>query len=310
MPDQNNPITDLMIQASEAVRVAFQELLETRHLYQNIHIDSSRIKLSFDVFKREGKKVASQKTSYSADIVSALQFAEMYDSPGALINAKWVAESEESQRCSIGPDLQNPFEYIRFHVATIRSMCSMCGDVIPFNLKRANDFVGTIWDSPGRIIQSSNVQVFLFAYQCQGCRSVPEVFMVRRSDLKITLSGRAPIEQIQVPPYIPKEERQYYSDAIIAHNSGQTLAGLFLLRTFIEQYIRNLYNRSELPVDQLIEQYMTSLPPDFKSRFPSLKEMYSQLSEAIHMAKAPAELFTSIIEKLNRYFDAKRIFEI
>src|SRR4030042_4379170 len=132
--------------------------------------------------------------------------------------------------------------------------------------------------------------------------------MIRRKGLKLNLEGRSPIEHVAVPKVIPKKQDKYYSDAIIAHNSGQTLAGLFLLRTFIEQYIRNLYNRSELPVDQLIEQYMASLPTDFKSRFPSLQDMYSQLSEAIHMATASEELFASTVEKINRHFDAKRLF--
>lgn len=41
---------------------------------------------------------------------------------------------------------------------------------------------------------------------------------------------------VEVPKDLPKAQKKYFSDAIDAHNSGQTLAGLFFLMTFIEQY--------------------------------------------------------------------------
>ena len=82
-----------------------------------------------------------------------------------------------------------------------------------------------------------------------------------------------------MPPVIPKAQRKYFSDAIIAHHASHTLAGLFLLRTFIEQFWLSLNLTSE-PIDQRLtgenfgEAYAKTLPSDFKSRFPSLGDLY------------------------------------
>jgi hypothetical protein len=86
------------------------------------------------------------------------------------------------------------------------------------------------------------VQIFFLAYECQSCKSFPEVFMIRREKMKLTPSGRTPIEKVEIPKFIPKAQREFFSDAIIAFNSGQILAGKFLLRTFVEQYVRDFMN--------------------------------------------------------------------
>jgi hypothetical protein len=52
------------------------------------------------------------------------------------------------------------------------------------------------------------------------------------------LSGRAPIEHVLVPNVIPKNAAGFFKDALIAYQSGQTLAALFLLRTLIEQWLK------------------------------------------------------------------------
>jgi adenylate kinase len=72
------------------------------------------------------------------------------------------------------------------------------------------------------------------SYQCQSCKGVPEVFLVRREHLKRTNAGRAPIEHVEVPKDIPKHVSRFFRGAIVAHQSGQTLAGIFLLQTLIE----------------------------------------------------------------------------
>ena len=51
--------------------------------------------------------------------------------------------------------------------------------------------------------------------------------------MKISLNGRSPMEATNVPDYLPKDQKKYFSDALIAYNSGQILAGIFLLRIFV-----------------------------------------------------------------------------
>jgi hypothetical protein len=60
------------------------------------------------------------------------------------------------------------------------------------------------------------------------------------------------------------------------------LAGLFLLRVFIEQFAKSKVNGDFASGDALLDAYPTPLPDDFKGRFPSLKNLYSGLSMAIH----------------------------
>lgn len=98
------------------------------------------------------------------------------------------------------------------------------------------------------------------------------------------------IEQFPLPKIIPKSQRDIFSDAMIAHNSGKTLCGLFLLRTFIEQYTRQFSPNPSLRSDRVIELYMKYLPQDFKSKYPSLSNIWIVLSSALHNADASEEL--------------------
>jgi hypothetical protein len=114
---------------------------------------------------------------------------------------------------------------------------------------------------------------------------------------------------------IPKAQRKYFSDAIIAHHAGQTLAGLFLLRTFIEQFWRSLNVINE-PLDQRVTgedlgaAYGQTLPADFKSRFPSLGDLYGKLSLAMHNADANGELFESTVTAVTEHCEARRLFRL
>lgn len=130
--------------------------------------------------------------------------------------------------------------------------------------------------------------------------------------MKITLCGRAPMEHTEVPPHIPKQQSKFYRDAIVAYQSGKTLAGLFYLRTVIEQFIRsaNGPDYEELKADEAIERYIKRLPDDFKKRFPTLKPQYEKLSSAIHAAKEDAYLFDTSLDEINKHFQARQIFEL
>jgi hypothetical protein len=129
------------------------------------------------------------------------------------------------------------------------------------------------------------------------------------------LVGRDPLETIEVPDALPKEYRKHFSDAIIAHNAGQTLAGLFLLRTFIEQYWLSLTlvprsRGARIAGDELGQAYNKTLPDGFKSRFPSLSEIFGRLSAALHSADADAVLFDSTATGITEHFDARRVFKL
>lgn len=158
-------------------------------------------------------------------------------------------------------------------------------------------------------------QLLLLPYQCQQCKAAPVSFLVRRTGLKITLCGREPLETIQVPEALPKAQRKYFGDAIVANNAGQTLAGLFLLRTFVEQFWLSLSLMSKstderISGEGLGEAYGNTLPLDFRSRFPSLGDVYGKLSVAMHNADANVDLFEHAAQAIIEHFDARRVYKL
>lgn len=193
---------------------------------------------------------------------------------------------------------------------TVRMICQKCRSEEPFNPLRDSTQWNATRDSP-------SVQVLIASYECQNCKSDPVVLMVRRRTSKLTLCGRDPIEPLLLPKFLPKESAKFYSAAQVAHNSGNTLAALFLLRVFIEQFWRTLpatrhfLEQNLRPTgEQLGDIYQKTLPTDFKDRFPSLQDGYEKLSDAMHKAAADIELFESWSAKILEHFDARRVFKL
>ena len=58
-----------------------------------------------------------------------------------------------------------------------------------------------------------------------------------------------------------------------------------------------------------MEKYMATLQDDFKSRFPSLPDIYSDLSADIHAATGSDALYEEVIDKLGLHFRARQLYE-
>src|SRR5262249_47468291 len=134
---------------------------------------------------------------------------------------------------------------------------------------------------------------------------------VDRQRWTLSLHGRSPIENVEVPVFIPKEEYRFYRDALVAYQSGKTLAGLFYLRTFLEQFARRQTGLTERSSgDEIMQAYNQTLAPDLSSRMPSLREWYDKLSAALHEARENAALFENAIVEINQHFDIRRVYKI
>jgi hypothetical protein len=86
---------------------------------------------------------------------------------------------------------------------------------------------------------------------------------------------------------------------------------------FIEQFWQTVPAVKELVKqnsrangDEQGSEYQKSLPDDFKSRFPSLKEIYCDLSAAMHTAHANIPLFEESCVKIVEHFEARRLYRI
>lgn len=277
------------IAAARNVHLTLRSLLETKHLYQSVEVETPPALVLLK------KKANPDRTE-----LVLMQAAEK------VWDGEWYVIDPSGGSYTFGENSCN------FHVPDIKIFCTICDRVEPFAPVAASDYfaprppVKRLVDYK---LTGGIVQDFVLSYLCQSCKKVPETFLVRRVGAKLTICGRAPIEHVDVPKYIPAVAKKYISQAIVTHQAGFTLAGLFLLRTFIEQWIRSFGARHQ-KADQALDWYMSTLPEDFKSWVPSLRDTYGQLSEAIHAGNASTLLFDKAMSDIQKHFDARRLREL
>lgn len=163
-----------------------------------------------------------------------------------------------------------------------------------------------------RIKFPQDFQLWVLVYQCQACENIPNAFLVKRAGTDLFIEGRSPIEQIELPKFIPREEQKWFRDAVIAYQTAKILAGLFYLRTFIEQFARRKTGTvgDRMTGDEILSAYAGMLPDTLRDTMPSLKEWYDRLSEAIHGAKEDAVLFESARQNIEKHFDVRRVHDL
>jgi hypothetical protein len=276
---------------SRRIEDAFRILLESKHLYQNVLVDLSTY------IPRELKSNTSPRR-----ITNYERWTSYHQNNWIVINTT-VPASDQSMFFNVPNS-------ISFRPPDIKSFCSKCDRVEPYNYIGGMDFL-TLGNAINEVKQYNSLvtQTFVLSYRCQSCELVPEVFIIRREGPKLILSGRAPIEHIDVPKIIPKSVAKFYSSAIVAYQSGQTLAANFMLRTILEQFA-NTKAQNPKDADDAINQYMDDLPDDFKSRFPSFRDIYSTLSSDIHNALGSTEVFEESKAKIIKHFEARKVYEL
>jgi hypothetical protein len=282
----------------------FKELIELKHLYQNLNIKTP----SQEFVLKEIKDLLAGSTDPSSGLNET---SELIISLLSIIEWKVI----DPYRSNAGYILAGHGNYeeivnLRFSLQTVKLFCGICKRTEPYNFQQGQDLLA---NTRGLNLHTHSVseQVFSLVYQCQACKGRPEIFLVRRLRNKLTLSGRDPMEQFELPSYLPKGQRKYLSDSFIAFNSGQVLAGIFLMRTFIEQYVRNVSsNPNNQNIEALFSEYLSEFPEDFRQRFPSLYAIYTKLSEDIHEAKGSEVLYRSAIDDIYKHFDAKRLYDL
>lgn len=289
---------------AEALNTAFKRLLSEKHLYQSVEVDLSVIPKVAEQLRHKFVRPLTSNMRHTGPLMPStaevtkigMQIATRYWEPAnpTLPDERPITRGEPDQ--------------IEFQLPTINTFCSKCDTSWPFN---------PIFDPLLTVRGPSQHQWFYLGYLCQQCKGLPVRFLVRREGFKIKLAGRDPIEVLPTPKALPKTLAKYYSDATVAHHAGQTLAGLFLLRVFVEQYWRTLPAVQKLlkkdpraTGERQGDAYQTTLPTDFKERFPSLKDVYARLSEALHAADANATIFEEASSKIVEHFDARRLFKI
>jgi hypothetical protein len=269
----------LSLEASKELK----NLLENRHLYQHVSINTAAI------------LKAQLETEGQANIKSYL--------------FRWSAQ--ELPKMRLVPSTQPLQDTLTLILPNASLFCRHCERREAFAPIWSADLPSPILYGARQITLPDGFQMLSFAYQCQRCFGKPEGFLVRREGWILGLDGRSPIELVEIPKYIPKGDSFLYRDAIIAFNSGKVLAALFYLRVFIEQFARRVTGLTgKVTGDEIMDSYYKSLPASNKDQMPSLREWYDKLSDALHSARADTQLFEAAKAQIEKHFDIRRVFNI
>lgn len=250
-------------------------LLESKHLYQSMEVGFDEVR----------------NAPLSNEKVPLLLNSNPARTKEALINSfatgAWSFEAEVHEYTGASAAIGGS-ESVTLVAPTIKISCNHCDAVCPphnSGFKGLREPILQLTLKPPST-GVKIVQVFFLPYQCQSCRGEPLIFVVRRCGTKLQIVGRSQFEKVQVPKSIPREEKEYYSDAVIAFQTGRILAALFYLRTLVEQYFRRILRTDErVSGEDLGDQYATLLDDEFPKKFTSLKTVYQKLSSRLHSAE-------------------------
>jgi len=285
---------DLEAKARACIKDAFGRLLNEKHLYQSVEVDWRPV--WEEAAKDSGPVLGAKRPLTDGEKLTVAEIVKNISSRA------WRLESGPGRSI---PGLDSADKSILLTWPLVFAFCNSCYQRHPFNPPVYATECG-----PALVfLGAPDHQAFALPLQCQGCKTMIVVFMVTRQRSKLTLTGRSVIEQVEVPKYIPKAQEGHYSGAIIAHECGQTLAGLFFLRTLVEQHMRSATGSPTLRGDELGDAYNKILAPTLRDSAPSLKEQYAKLSDALHEARADAELFEQTSKQIEGHFEMKSAFD-
>jgi hypothetical protein len=301
--------TEIQTQVGQKISDALRQLLSEKHLYQSVTVASEFLDEIAIAAHTEAAIRASEPQSGGGHTPYVRPLEEFKLSYRKFLEGEWFP-SGVAPLLPTGQDIlyENDDTVQKYPAPTIKVTCNHCGDRGPFNP------VGALVETANELDED---QWISFSYECQNCKGEPIRFLVRRSGAKLTLSGRDPFETIELPNFIPKTHTANLRNALIANHAGQTLAGIFLMRVFIEQFWKSVPEVIEAAKgkrrptgDELGAAYKATLPSEFRERFPTLAEVYDSLSEAMHEARADEKLFEKCHAQIIEHFDARRLFRL
>src|SRR5665213_177037 len=271
-----------------------RKLLEEKHLYQNVEVPVSVVMSSITANIHEG-----QLQHFN---LLAKHWEERRLVPAMKLSGEGTSIS--GAMVQITPPI--------LLVTNAKLFCSICGGPEVFSPLWAKDVATECLDHRGGAMpRKDNSHLIFLAFQCQRWGSDPEGFIVRRKNYRLYLEGRSPIEHVEVPRYLPKQEAHFFSDAVIAFNAGKKLAGLFYLRVFLEQFDRRVTGiDGRIAGEELMNAYAETLPVAHRDYMPSFREWYDKLSAALHGAIEDEGLFEGAKSEIDKHFDIRRVFKI
>src|SRR5712691_135540 len=211
-------VAEFTRQINQEIALLLKQLIEEKHLYQRVRFDEDRI---FKLADSIGARVLNSREN-------RLIFREqVYD---LTVKARWVPATGTVMELST--DREAPMPVGTLILLNVRLFCTSCHEKNVFSPVYFEDAANKAGSS------EPTLQLVFVAYQCQHCKGAPEGILIRREGWKFSLDGRSPMEELELPAYIPKKEQALYRDGLIAGYAGKQLAAVFYLRCFIEQFAR------------------------------------------------------------------------
>jgi ribosomal protein L44E len=275
-------------------------LLETKHLYQRVSFDPEN-----EIKRIKGWLGTTENRGFW------LFLLDLAKSPCTVEPRAHGVDSQTYIAGAIEPSYLEP--------GNVKLYCPACKEAEMFaqvdhqDLRLGNvraDYPDSHLGAPPPPVEQ--VQKFSLGYQCQRCHGETHLFLVKRQGWFLTLEGRSPMEKVVLPKYVPKPEAEFFRDAMIAMHGGKTLAALFYLRTFLEQFARRQTGAGDLKVtgDTLMEDYSSSLEAAQRDMMPSLKEWYGKLSAALHSATSDEALFEEARAAIEKHLEIRKVFNM
>jgi hypothetical protein len=276
-------IDRFVVRFNEELSAGVKLLIEEKHLYQKTKIDVLKIK------DEMLQRVATQDERRWV----AIQLDSRLTGPITLMrndSFKVVGRGD-------------PRFQIFLNVPIVRLFCETCRRKEAFAPQSYREIAG---ETP--------FSLFVITYECQYCKGAPVGILIRKTDWTFSLDGRSPMEHIELPQYIPRNEAHLFRDGIIGAHTGKWLAAVFYLRCFIEQFARRQaeMKKARKTGDEIMDAYVQKLPADKRSHLPSFKEWYDRLSEPIHAADAEEaeKLFDTARARIENHFEIRQALRI
>jgi hypothetical protein len=285
---------------NQQVAAQIKTLLEDKHLYQKVVVDPDPIE----------KEVLAHTALSDAAAVGILNVRRNRLTPTTSPVPRAIAVSGDTEQVIAALPIPN-----------VRLFCVRCDERSVFRpvwyQDVSNELLKRIQRGDEQFEITANLysnQLFFVALQCQHCKGLPEGFLIRREGWRFSLDGRSPVEQIQVPAYIPKGEATLFRDALVARFTGKGLAAAYYLRAFIEQFARRLTGLKGVrrTGDEIMDAYAQTIPVEKRSVLPSLREWYDKLSEPLHLAdEGQAEkIFDEARPAIENHFEIRHAVKI
>jgi hypothetical protein len=286
-------VESLRSHIGNAWSLAIKGLVENKHLYQKVTVDWDQYS---NVLK--SNLVSSDPVAYAKaeEILSILPLGVEHDCTSLTINSQLTIKAASITALNVS------------------IYCPVCSRKEAAKSSYYLAEVGTRNKSRSLNNMDSlkvSDQHFAIVYVCQCCEKQDQAFLIERTATSLRLVGRSPIEGVEVPRELPKIEAKFMREAFVARNSGKILAGLFYLRTFIEQYVRRITEDTTTKhVGDVADEYGRTIPESYRAMMPSLREIYELISVEMHAARDNEELFEKSYSEILHHFEFRRLFKL